>query len=231
MSRPIWRDGLALVGLLLLMGAVWWFAAHAVTRGVGALAGDVVAQGRLVSGAFGNAAIYSHMIFGGVITVLAVIQWSGPLRRWWPRLHRISGRLLAILACLTGLGGLTYIALNGTIGGPEMSAGFGLYGALMVVAAIQTLRLAMAGQYAQHRRWAARLIVLCLASWLYRVHYGLFYALVCGQGADGCLPYSTPEFSGIFDRVQNWAFYLPYLVLVEIWVRLRPQAPAPVTAP
>ncbi len=231
MSRFIWRDGLAVVGLTLLLGAVWWFAAHAITRGVGALAGDAMAQGRLVSGLAANIAIYSHMIFGGVITVLALVQWAGPLRRGWPRLHRYSGRLLSGLAVATGVGGLSYIVLNGTIGGSEMSAGFALYGMLMIIAAVQTPRMAMTRQYARHRRWAARLIVLCLASWLYRVHYGLFYALVCEHGAESCLPYSTPEFSGIFDRVQNWAFFLPYLILVEIWVRLRPKAPQPATAP
>lgn len=230
MSRAIWRDGLALAGLILLLAAVWWFAAHAVTRGVQAFSGDIVAQGRLASTTLGNLAIYSHMVFGGVITCLALFQWAGPIRRWWPSLHRLSGRLLALLAFLTGVGGLTYIVLNGTIGGPEMSAGFALYGVLMVIAAVQTPRMAMTRQYARHRRWAVRLIVLCLASWLYRVHYGVLYATICAEGTDVCIFYSTPEFSGPFDRIQNWAFYFPYLLLAEVWLRLRSYTPRPVNA-
>ncbi len=230
MNRVIWRDGLALAGLTLLLASVWWFAEHAILRGVQSLSGDVGAQGRLASGPLSNVAIYSHMIFGGVITVLALVQWAGPVRRRWPWVHRMSGRVLATLALLTGMAGLIYIALNGTIGGPQMSAGFAVYGILMVIAALQTPRMAMTGQYERHRRWAARLIVLCLASWLYRVHYGVLYATLCTEGADACLAYSTPDFTGPFDRVQNWAFYVPYLLLAEIWVRLRPRAPEPVSA-
>ena len=63
-----------------------------------------------------------------------------------------------------------------------------------------------------------RLFVLVLGSWLYRVHYGLWYLATDGLA-------STPEFTGTFDRVQNVAFYLPYLVLLEIWLRTRPVPP------
>ena len=227
MSRAALRDVLALLCLLLLAASVWWFAAHAVTRGFSAFAGDPEALGRFAGGVFSNGAIFSHMIFGGVITLLAVLQWAGPVRRRWPALHRMSGRVLATLACLTGIGGLIYIALSGTIGGFEMSAGFTLYGVLMVIAAIQTPRMAMTGQYARHRRWGVRLIVLCLASWLYRVHYGLLYATVCADGGEACFALTTPAFTGPFDRIQNWAFYLPYLALAEIWLRLGPKPKLP----
>lgn len=231
MTRSAWRDGLALVGLALLVLSVWWFAAHAVSRGILALSGDTVAQGRFTGGVLGNTALYAHMVFGGLITVLAIVQWAGPLRRKWPFIHRVSGRILTLLAFLAGVGGLVYIVQNGTIGGPEMSAGFALYGVLMVIAAVQTPRMAITRQYERHRRWAARLIVLCLASWLYRVHYGVLYATLCAEGSDVCMLYTTPEFTGPFDRIQNWAFYLPYLFLAEIWVRVRRHAPRPVNAP
>ena len=226
MSRTALRDGLALFGLAFLAFAIWWFAVHAVTRGLGAVSGDAEAQGRFAgNGGIGPLGLYLHMIFGGIISLLALLQWAGPVRRRWPLVHRLSGRLVAGLAALTAVGGLTYIALEGTIGGPQMSAGFTLYGVLMLVAAVQAPRLAMAGEYTRHRRWAVRLIVLCLASWLYRVHYGVFYAIQCPDDAAACVPWSTPEFSGLFDLIQNWAFYLPYLILAEIWLRLTPNDP------
>ncbi len=227
MTRFAIRDGIALTALALLLASVWWFTAHAVTRGIGGLSGDIDAQGRLAGSVFSNAAIFSHMVFGGVITALAVVQWAGLVRRRWPAFHRITGRILAPFAALTGIGGLIYIAINGTIGGREMSAGFALYGILMVVAAIQAPRLAMAGDYVRHRRWAVRLIILCLASWIYRVHYGIFYAVQCPDASLLCAPYSTPDFTGLFDRIQNWAFYLPYLLIAEIWLRLTPRDPRP----
>ncbi|MEO0910923.1 MAG: DUF2306 domain-containing protein, partial [Pseudomonadota bacterium] len=66
-----------------------------------------------------------------------------------------------------------------------------------------------------HREWALRLVVLALGSWLYRVHYGIWYLLTDGM-------YSEPDFSGAFDIIQTFAFYLPYLLLLEIWMRSRP---------
>ena len=58
------------------------------------------------------------------------------------------------------------------------------------------------------------LIILALASWLYRVHYGLWEVLIDGAG-------SRPDFSGPFDVIQVFAFYLPYLAVHHLWWRAR----------
>lgn len=216
--RTVW----ALAGLGLLFVAVQGFAWHAVARGVLALTGEAEALGRLAGSLTSNIAIFLHMILGGVATILAVLQWAGPVRARWPRVHRVAGRVLAPLALLTGIGGLTYIGLRGTIGGWPMNVGFGLYGALMVAAAIQTPRLARAGDYARHRRWGIRLIVLVLGSWIYRVHYGLLYGITCSMGEAYCGMGSRSDFGGPFDLVMNFAFYLPYLALAEVWIRRAP---------
>ncbi|MEI9977119.1 MAG: hypothetical protein WDO73_36755 [Ignavibacteriota bacterium] len=50
-----------------------------------------------------------------------------------------------------GLGGLGFIAMKGTIGGGAMTVGFALYGALMVLAAVQTYRYARSRQLDAHR--------------------------------------------------------------------------------
>ena len=214
-SRTIW----ALLGLGLLFLAVQEFSWHAMWRGLAGLHGDVDAQGRLAGSFASEVAIFSHMILGGVVTMLAVLQWAGPVRRRWPRVHHLSGRLLAPLALLVAVGGLIYIALRGTVGGPSMSIGFGLYGVLMAVASVQTLRLALAKRYDRHRRWGLRLVVLALGSWIYRVHYGLWYGITCTIGEVYCGIGSQPDFRGAFDLVQNVAFYLPYLLLVEWHLR------------
>jgi len=158
------------------------------------------------------------MVAGGLLTVLVLLQLIGAVRRRWPRVHHVSGYLLAALALLTATGGLAYIAAKGTIGGWPMSAGFALYGALMGLAALQTLRFARARD-PRHRDWALRLVILALGSWIYRVHYGIWYALTAGAA-------SNDAFTGAFDRVQVVAFYLPYLALLELrlrrWGRARP---------
>lgn len=217
-ARTVWT--LAGLGLLfvLIQGFVW----HSAYRGALGLAGDPAATERLVGPTASLMALFAHMVTGALVTALSVIQLVGPIRRRWPQLHRVSGRVLAVCALLTGIGGLTYIAFSGTVGGPDMSAAFGLYGLLMCVAAIQTPRLAMRGDYARHRRWGLRLIVLGLGSWLYRLHYGLWFGITCSIGAETCGMGVQSDFSGLFDRIQVWAFYLPYLAALEWYLRRNP---------
>ena len=152
------------------------------------------------------------MVAGAVITMLAFVQLTGPVRRYLPAVHRWSGRTLCLLAILTALGGLGYILQRGTIGGPAMSLAFAAYGVLMLGAAVETFRHARARRFDRHRRWGLRLAVLALGSWLYRVHYGVWEAATGGVG-------TAPDFSGWFDRVQLLAFYVPYLLILELRLR------------
>lgn len=164
----------------------------------------------------GNVAIFGHMMLGGVLMLMTPLQvWPG-LRHRFPGFHRWSGRFLCLAAVLTGTGGLLYIGLRGTIGGAWMNLGFALYGGLIVLAAGQAIRHARARAFARHRRWALRLLVLSFGSWFYRVHYGLWYAATDGTA-------STPAFDGTFDLIQNFAFYVPYLLLLELWLRRQSQ--------
>lgn len=152
--------------------------------------------------------IHLHALTGALITALAVIQLVPVLRRRAILVHRTLGLCVGVSALVTACAGLLFIALKGTIGGPQMSAGFALYGLLMGLCAVQVLRYARISQTQRHGIWARRLVILALASWLYRVHYGIWYALTDGL-------YSSPDFTGAFDRVQNWAFYIPYLLVYE----------------
>ena len=190
------------------------FAYYAVERGMSLTDPGEQALSRLFHGgaALSNIAIYGHMIAGGLITALAPLQLSGVLRRRAAGLHRMLGYVLVSAAILTSLGGLIYIARQGTIGGPVMSIGFALYGALMLLAAVQTVRYARE-RHPRHQFWAERLVILALASWIYRVHYGIWEILTGGIG-------SRDDFSGPFDVIQVFAFYLPYLTLHSwLWRR------------
>lgn len=206
-------------GLLLVMLLAAPFVIYSADFGRDGLRGTMDAPHYLFSAsAPANAGIFSHMLLGAAITLLVPLQLIRPLRARLPALHRWTGRLVTLAAGITALGGLVYIALRGTIGGAVMDAGFTLYGALMLLAAVQTYRHARARRIAQHNAWALRLFWLVLGSWLYRVHYGLWYLATDGL-------WSTPEFTGAFDLVQNFAFYLPYLIGVEIYLRRRFPSP------
>ena len=223
MQRIEARTAWTIVGLVLLFVLIQGFVWHSAYRGTLGLGGDPTAVERLTGPTSILIALFAHMISGALVTTLSVVQLAGPIRRRWPALHRVSGRLLAIAALLTGLGGLIYIGLSGTVGGPDMSAAFGLYGVLMIVAAIQTPRLAMVAQYTRHQRWGLRLVVLGLGSWLYRLHYGLWFGITCSISDATCGMGVESDFSGLFDRIQVWAFFLPYLAALEVWLRRRPR--------
>ena len=205
-----------LAGLGLLALATLPFVIHALTRGASGMAGDPGACGRLCWPDLPavSQSIFLHMVLGGVITVLVLVQLVGPIRRRWPAVHRCTGRAVVLLGLGTAAGGLVYMVAVGTVGGPVMTAGFTLYGLLMAGAAIQTYRFARVRDVASHRRWGLRLVVLALASWLYRVHYSLWFMLTGGAG-------TAPDFSGPFDQIQVFAFYLPYLALLELHLRRR----------
>ncbi|WP_299968720.1 DUF2306 domain-containing protein [uncultured Roseobacter sp.] len=203
--------GMGLLALLVLP-----FTLDAVTKGLTLWSPGTVTQSRFFTpgGALSNPAIFGHMVLGGVLSFLILLQPLPVLRRHLPAVHGWMGRGLVLAAFLTALGGLFFIALRGTIGGLPMDVGFTLYGLLMEISAVQTIRMARAGRIAEHRDWALRLLVLALGSWLYRVHYGIWYAITGGIA-------STPTFDGTFDLVQNGAFYLPYLLVLELVLRRR----------
>ncbi|MBW4709495.1 DUF2306 domain-containing protein [Roseobacter sp. YSTF-M11] len=213
MPKSRTRHYLVSVGMCGLVLLMLPFVLHALRAGVEGLSASPDIDSRFYEAGrgFSNAAIFGHMVLGGVLTACAPLQLLTGMRQKWPVLHRWSGRVLVGAACLTGLGGLVFIVLRGTIGGLWMDAGFGVYGALLTLCAIQAVRHARAGRFATHRQWALRLFVLSLGSWLYRVHYGLWYAVTGGVA-------STATFDGAFDIVQNVAFYLPYLIVLEVWM-------------
>ena len=205
---------------LFLVFLVAGFAVYAVDRGLSLYDPVEAITSRFIhaNAVLLNVAIYGHMVLGGLLTALAPLQGMPWVRGRFPRLHHLNGYIIGFLACATSVAGLFYIGRHGTIGGPIMSVGFALYGVLLLIAALQTIRFARA-RHPRHQDWALRLIVLALGSWLFRVHYGIWEITTGGA-------YTAPDFSGAFDRVQTFAFYLPYLVVLELllWRRRLPHA-------
>jgi hypothetical protein len=145
---------------------------------------------------------------------LVPLQLINRVRMRHPWLHRMTGRVIVIASILVALGGLIYIATRGTIAGPLMDLGFALYGVLMLGAAVQAIRHARAGDFERHSDWALRLFVLVMGSLIFRLHYVIWYILTDGL-------WSNEQLTGPFDKMQYFAFYLPYLGLLELWLRRR----------
>lgn len=155
-----------------------------------------------------------HFLTGGVLLLLGPVQLIGAVRDRWPGFHRWSGRLYVLAAFLTGLGGLGFILAKGTIGGTPMNIGFGLYGLLVVLASVETFRHARARRLAVHRAWAIRLFALVTGSWLYRMDYGFWFMMMGKLG-------HAQDFSGPFDAIMAFFFYLPNLAVAECFIRAR----------
>jgi hypothetical protein len=155
-----------------------------------------------------------HFIAGAILLMLGPIQLFSPLRVRWPAVHRWIGRLYGLTALLAGLGGLTFILFKGTIGGAVMNVGFGLYGALMVVASVATVHHARQRRFERHRAWAIRLFALAIGSWLYRMDYGFWRLIAHNAG-------HTHSFDGPFDIAMVFLFYVPNLFVAEAFIRAR----------
>ena len=212
-----WRWELAKIGLIVLfylMAAP--FFVHAIELVVAVIDGEISKKPYLFisGGTVGNTAMAVHIAAGVFLTACVPLQLVAIIRKRMNILHRLTGYALAGLGCVTAAAGLIYIALRGTIGGTMMSVGFTLYGACLLVAAVRMLQTAISQDRKRHGEWALRFFVLAIGSWLYRLHYVLWYIATGGI-------WSNPEFTGAFDKVQNFAFFLPYLAAVEVWIIYR----------
>lgn len=209
---------LGLIGLLLSGFAFAAYSLHFGLRGLGA---DLSSETYIFSPGTPliNFAIFGHMALGAVVMVLVPLQLSTAVRGRVVPLHRVLGRVIVIGAICIALGGLAYIGFRGTIAGPLTDFGFAVYGGLFLLAAGQTFRHARAGNHDHHRDWALRLFVLIMGSLLFRLHYVIWYLLTDGL-------WSTEQLDGPFDKVQYFAFYLPYLIVLEVWLRRRDRVQA-----
>jgi hypothetical protein len=159
-------------------------------------------------------AIAAHFVTGAIILFLGPVQFIAGIRDHRPAIHRWLGRVYVFTAAVTGLGGLGFIAAQGTVGGAWMNFGFGVYGALVVLAAAQTYRCARDGRWDEHRAWAIRLFALALGSWLYRMDYG-YWLNIAAPAPIG----HTVDYRGPFDIVMSFLFYLPNLAIAELFIR------------
>ncbi|WP_210485814.1 DUF2306 domain-containing protein [Rufibacter aurantiacus] len=155
-----------------------------------------------------------HFAMGGIILLLGSLQLLEKVRTRYPALHRWVGRLYIVSSLLAAAGGLVFIFLKGTIGGTVMDIGFAGYGVFMFISAIETYRHAVARRLEKHRAWALRLFALAIGSWLYRMDYGFWIGFADGIG-------HTPQFNGAFDKLMAFFFYLPNLLVAELFIRAR----------
>jgi uncharacterized membrane protein len=162
---------------------------------------------------------------GGVLVMVAGLHniIPGTRRPKWLHVHRVVGRVFVVAALVTSVGGLVFIAAKRgqLVGGVSMGVAFAVYGLLLAGTTVRAFQTARAGAIEQHRRWASHAFGLALSSWVYRAQYsllGLFGYRSAHPDASSCSSAGVcTDFQRPVDLVLVWSFFVPSLVLVELW--------------
>ena len=227
------KTGITGADRILQYTAFVWFIASAVGQlifflyivsfyGRAVIAGDlskwnkVLYAGYIPGDHIGNTALAIHLTLAAYITLAGPLQLLPQLRNRYPALHRWIGRTYVGMAVITSVAGALMLWARNTIGDLYQHLGTSLDAMLIVVFAAQTLRYAMAGKIATHRRYALRLFIAVSASWFFRV--GLMFWIVVNQGPAG---FDPDTFQGPALSILAFAESLLPLAVLEIYLRSR----------
>ena len=154
--------------------------------------------------------IFVHAGMASTALILGPFQFVAKLRARAPKVHRWMGRTYVVACLLGGVSGL--LLAVGTNAGPIAQAGFGLLAVCWLVANVQAWRLALAGRYAEHRRWMVRSFAMTFAAVTLRIYLPI--APMMGQDF-------MPAYVAI-----SWLAWVPNLMVAELylnWSRVRSQ--------
>jgi len=170
-----------------------------------------------------STAILTHLIGAAFMALAGAFQLVKYIRKHYAMVHRIVGRLYILAALIASIGGLIFIFWKGDYGGRPADYAFGTYGFIFLLSAIQAYRNAVKKDFVTHKLWAWRLYSLSLAGWMYRFNY-YAWMLLAGHAQDPETGAYTSwlhsdNFQAGFDFFQNWAFYVPNLIVVEVVFR------------
>ncbi|MDR7192330.1 DUF2306 domain-containing protein [Luteimonas terrae] len=113
----------------------------------------------------------AHFFGAGLALLLAPLQLSTYVRRYWPALHRIGGWLYASAVLIGGISGLSLAPAAQT--GLPSAIGFAMLALLWLGVTGNGIRLAVIGDTAGHRTWMAYSIALTAAAITLRLMLGL----------------------------------------------------------
>lgn len=178
----------------------------------GGLAGNYVSRPAAI-----QAALYVHIVAGGLALGLSPLQFAARLRARAPQWHRAVGRVAIAAMVVGGLSGMVLSTVNQA--GPVGTAGFGLLGALWVIFPVLGLLAVRRGDVRTHRRWMIRGFALTYAG----VTLRLWLVLLLGaQGVAGVAPDVAFERAYVLMPFLSW---VPNLVVAELFLRRRGSRP------
>jgi len=161
-------------------------------------------------------AFYPHIASGPLALFVGLVQLSEPLRRRFPKWHRILGRFhfINVLFVVSPSGlWMAYHASTGTIA----AIGFAVLAILTGITSALGWRTAMKRQFAAHRRWMWRSFLLLCSAVVLRLLGGLGTLLEVQ--------------SGWFDPIASWASWLIPLAVFELSGRMMRRSSLPLNPP
>jgi hypothetical protein len=163
----------------------------------------------------GNAMFAVHVLLAAVVTLGGLLQLIPAIRQRAPALHRWNGRLFFVIAYVMALSGLwltwdrhTYLSLISAIS-------VSVNGALILIFATVAWRMAMAGKFDAHRRWAMRAFLVVNGVWFLRVLI-MAWVLISGGGVG-----MNRTLSGPADVALQFGSYLIPLAVLEAYLGAR----------
>ena len=112
-----------------------------------------------------------HILAGTVFMLLGPLQFIPSIRRHWPKIHRVSGRVFLVcglIAAATGLGVEFTFPLRG---GYVKRAAMVLFSLAMLVALVLAWRAAVRRRIDLHRAWVVRAYAIGLALSTTRLYF------------------------------------------------------------
>lgn len=156
-----------------------------------------------------------HAATGGVAMALVPFQLLRPLRRRYPKVHRVTGRVLVGVILVAASAGLVIaqVSYAGWVG----RVGFSMLALAWGTSAVLAARSAIRGDGVAHRAWTIRVAALTYAAVMLRLWVGLWI------GISG--PETDAATQAAFDAAYIWQPFMcwvPNLVVAEWIIRRRP---------
>jgi hypothetical protein len=159
----------------------------------------------------------AHFFGAGLALLLVPVQLSQGIRRRWPMIHRICGRVSAVAILVGGVSGLSMA--QEAHGGWVSRAGFSALALLWLGITANGLRLAIRRDLPRHRTWMAYSVALTTGAITFRVMLGV------------CTGVMEWPFTPVYVTV-SWVSWLFNLAACAGWLALsRRRRPVPYPAP
>jgi uncharacterized membrane protein len=149
-----------------------------------------------------------HVLPGGILLILAPLQFSSWIRSRHIRFHRWSGRFLMLAALVTTAAGL-YFGLRMPYGGAGEVTAIAFFGGLFLFAVGRAFVAIRTGRVALHREWMIRAFAIAI---------GVSTVRVAGALLDVALTPSGTRPADVF-ALSLWIGWGATLAAGEVWIR------------